>query len=278
MGFVGNACIQGFETLVTSYKLKSVNSFDIDLSKNPTHTDLASFVKNSDIIFVCVPSPMRLSDGHCDTSIVEKVVGQIAELSKNKVVVIKSTVPPGTTDSLAEKFNIRLVFNPEFLTEANWLQDFMTQERVVLGGPITETDLLTDLYASLVPDSAILLMTPKEAELVKYASNCFLATKVAYFNELWQICQASGADYENVRRAVAFDSRIGKSHTKVPGPDGHFGFGGTCFPKDLSAFIHYTVEHTDVAPDILVAVWNKNLDVRPEADWETMYGRAVSTE
>jgi UDPglucose 6-dehydrogenase len=114
----------------------------------------------------------------------------------------------------------------------------------------------------------------KSAEMVKYVANCFLATKVSFANEIYQICKAIGVDYNGVIETAMLDNRLGTSHWKVPGPDGHFGFGLTCFPKDLNALIKLA-ELNGVDPKVMKAVWEKNLEVRPERDWELMKGRAV---
>ena len=115
--------------------------------------------------------------------------------------------------------------------------------------------------------------------MVKYFINCFLATKVSFSNEIYQICEESGLDFNKVVEYALYDQRIGKSHFSVPGPDGSFGFGGHCFPKDLNA-IMYMAESCGVDPKVLKSVWDKNNEVRPQSqrDWEGMKGRAVSED
>ena len=117
------------------------------------------------------------------------------------------------------------------------------------------------------------------AETVKYFINCFLSVKVSFANEMKQLCDAINIDFDKVVEYALYDNRIGKSHLSVPGPDGSLGFGGHCFPKDLNAMIHMSAENR-VIPTMLKATWNKNLEVRPEAerDWEKMIGRAISNE
>ena len=113
--------------------------------------------------------------------------------------------------------------------------------------------------------------------MVKYFTNTFLATKVSFANEMYQICGRLGIDYDTVVEYSTYDERLGKSHWAVPGPDGHYGFGGSCFPKDINALIHLGLE-LDMTPEVLMAAWETNLEVRPEEDWKELKGRAVVDE
>jgi UDPglucose 6-dehydrogenase len=221
--------------------------------------------------------------GKCDTSLVEDTVLSINSWCEEnphspKVVVIKSTVPPGTTQNLQEKTGdyCNVVFNPEFLTEANHIEDFKNQKRIILGGDNCKESLLQvkRLYMKQFPTVPYVLCGSLEAELTKYFCNCYLATKVSFANEMKQLCESLGADYERVVESAVYDSRIGTSHLAVPGPDGKRGFGGSCFPKDINALI-YTMKEQNVDPGLLEAVWKKNLKFRPEKDWEKLKGRAV---
>jgi UDPglucose 6-dehydrogenase len=115
----------------------------------------------------------------------------------------------------------------------------------------------------------------RTAESVKYFTNCFLATKVSFANEFKQICDHIEVDYDKVVEYALYDSRIGRTHFSSPGPDGKPGFGGSCFPKDLNALIHFA-KQLEVKPTVLESVWQKNLEVRPEKDWEQLQGRAVT--
>ena len=113
--------------------------------------------------------------------------------------------------------------------------------------------------------------------MVKYFTNCFLATKVSFSNEIREICEKINVDYDKVVEYGLYDQRIGKTHFSSPGPDGKFGFGGSCFPKDINALISFA-QSAGMNPTVLRSVWNKNLEVRPERDWEQLKGRAVSEE
>ena len=234
------------------------------------------------IIFVCVPTPMK-KDGSCDTSIVEAVVKDINDMvvSRNvsdRVVVVKSTVAPGTTERLNKICqNIQVVFNPEFLTESNYIEDFRNQNRIILGGPRPGITKVKRFYSKIFPKTTIVKTGSTIAEMVKYMTNTFLATKVSFANEMFQICDKLNIDYDKVVEYSTYDERLGKSHWAVPGPDGHLGFGGSCFPKDLNALIHLA-RNLDTSLNTIGGAWDTNLDVRPEEDWKELKGRAVVDE
>jgi UDPglucose 6-dehydrogenase len=236
----------------------------------------------SNVFFVCLPTPMR-EDGSCDLSIVEGVLDELASVPGDRIAVVKSTVPPGTTKHWNEKYiesGLSVVFNPEFLREATALDDMRNQDRIILGGPKKAVNKVRDLYQSAFPDVDIHKTSSTNAELVKYTINTFLATKVSFANEISQICekldhQKLDVDYDRVIELATLDKRLGTSHWKVPGPDGKLGFGLSCFPKDINSLIT-VAKKLNVKPTVLSAAWEKNLEVRPGKDWELLIGRAVS--
>ena len=250
----------------------------------------------SGVFFVCLPTPM-FEDGEADLSIVEGVLAELAEakgasaLGWERIAVVKSTVPPGTVERWNEKFRgtgLHVVFNPEFLTEANALNDMRNQDRIILGGPRPWINTVKMLFQTAFPGVPIVKTSSTTAEMVKYTINTFLATKVAFANEIAQITEALDAaglnvDYDKVVEYAKLDKRLGNSHWAVPGPvpthDGRYvrGFGGHCFPKDLNA-LAFVAKKLGVDPKVLSGVWAKNLEVRgPEdRDWEHMQGRATS--
>ena len=274
-GYVGSAVKEVFS------KHYDVETYDLDKDKCSVDY-LEDIVELSNIIFVCVPTPMK-KDGSCDTSIVEAVVKDINDMvvSRNvsgRIVAIKSTIPPGTTNRLNKECkNISVIFNPEFLTEANFIDDFKNQNRIIIGGERPSTTKLRQVYSLVFPNTPIIKTGSKTAEMVKYFTNTFLATKVSFANEMYQICEGLGIDYDKVVEYSTYDERLGKSHWAVPGPDGKLGFGGSCFPKDINALIHLAGQ-LDLCPDVLLGVWEKNLEVRPEEDWKELKGRAVTDE
>lgn len=290
-GFVGNAFREGMKD-----KFR-VETYDKYLADRSTCENLKELVNSSDVLFVSVPTPMRRS-GECDLSIVESVLEEIHEYvhacsgMKRKEVVIRSTVPPGSSDAWHKKFGQKLevIFNPEFLTEVNAVADFANQTRVVLG--VTGATLHTqkklkaqEIYEEAFPGVPILVLPASEAELVKYTTNVFLATKVSLANELYQICEAVGADYDRMIEVAKHDDRLGNSHWMVPGPPQvhdpvrRLGYGGSCLPKDINA-LTFVAKTLGVNPIILEAAWRKNLEVRSGAarDWEKLTGRAISDE
>ena len=213
-------------------------------------------------------------DGTCYTGIVEEVIREINETANDHIVVIKSTVPPGTTDRFNHEFsNVTVIFNPEFLTEENFLDDFKNQNRIILGGSRKGTNKLRQIYSKVFPKATIVKTGDKHAEMVKYFTNCFLATKVSFANEMYNICEQLDLDYDKIVEYATYDERLGKSHWAVPGPDGDFGFGGHCLPKDLSAIVN-----TFNTYGLLEAVEEVNDQVREDRDWEHMVGRAVLEE
>ncbi|MGV0715391.1 UDP-glucose/GDP-mannose dehydrogenase family protein [Mycolicibacterium sp. XJ662] len=196
-------------------------------------TDYAELA-DRDVVFVCVPTPSRF-DGSADLSAVEAAVAELAALlPSTAVLVLKSTVPVGTTRWLARRLEptgIEVVSNPEFLRESHAVYDFRHPDRVVIGADDdTAAESVADVYGASAP---ILRMSPESAELAKYASNAFLAVKISYANSLARLCAGVGADIGDVTRCMGADVRIGQ-HFLQPGP----GWGGSCLPKDTAALLH----------------------------------------
>lgn len=245
----------------------------------------------SGVYFVCVPTPMY-EDGSADLSIVEGVLKELAAIpitgttgsgAQHRVAVVKSTVPPGSTERWNKEFEgtgLRVVFCPEFLTEANALDDMRNQTRIVLGGPRPHINKVKQVFQTAFPKVPIIKTSSTTAEMVKYTTNCFLATKVAFANEIAQVCEALDKtgldiDFDKVVEYAKYDTRLGDSHWAVPGPDGHKGYGGHCLPKDLNSLM-FLAKELGVDPKVMTSVWVKNLEVRECRDWEAMLGRAVS--
>tara|TARA_B100000427_G_scaffold68497_1_gene54877 strand:+ start:17000 stop:17845 length:846 start_codon:yes stop_codon:yes gene_type:complete len=269
-GYVGSAIKIGFQK-----KYKKLNTFDKYKDSSSTVSSLEELTKSSNIIFICLPTPMK-ENGECDTGIVEKEIIKIDQYSnESKIIVIKSTIPPGTTKKIdAKNKNIDIVFNPEFLTEKNFIEDFKKQNRIVLGGNEKSVQVIEKIYKTIFPSTTIIKTDATTAEMIKYLTNTFLATKVSFANEIKMICDKIDVDYDKVVEYSLYDKRLGNSHWSVPGPDGKLGFGGSCFPKDINALIYFAKEK-GLDLDLLQSVWETNLKVRPEKDWEDLKGRAV---
>lgn len=219
-GFVGGAIARGFS--LTS----DVRIFDKD-PKRAIHT--FGQTCQQDYVFLCLPTPMvRVDGGEADLSILRLVCKQIKEAGHDPLVIIKSTIPIGTTDQLCEQFGLRIIHNPEFLTARNADIDFLTPARTILGGTKELTSQVATIFADRFPGNNILEMTARESEAVKYIANCFFAVKVLYFNEVFLGLNSFGLDWKKVMAGVLSDGRIGISHCDVPGHDGKHGFSGAC--------------------------------------------------
>ena len=265
-GFVGNAVYQKFKNFY--------NVFTFDLVESLCNSTIEEIKKICNVIFICVPTPMN-KDGSCNIEIVESVISELKNLDK-RIIVIKSTIPPGTTQKMNDRFKKnQIVFNPEFLTERNAVNDYNNQKRIILGGPRPATTILKNIFSKVFPSSHIIKTGSTHAEMIKYFTNSFLAMKVSFANEIYDLCQKLNLDYDKVVEYALADDRIGNSHLNVPGPDGDFGFGGHCFPKDLAALIKLTEENGSLN-NVLKSVNKTNQVVRQNKDWEKMKGRAVN--
>jgi nucleotide sugar dehydrogenase len=247
--------------------------YDIDPSKcYPEGTTLKD-LQGCDLIFICLPTPMNQETGECYTGLIEKCLTQVREtLGEDVDIVIRSTVPVG----FSKKH--RCHFMPEFLTEKNWEQDTLTCKEWFIGVDDNSNNVINKFYHlfdSSFPGVVLSIVNTSTAESIKYFRNCFLSVKVSFCNEFENFCKAKGVDYDIVRGYSTNDSRIGSSHSMVPGHDGRRGYGGTCFPKDMAS-LEYQMKETGVESIIIKAANDRNnrLD-RHEKDWSQDKGRAV---
>jgi UDPglucose 6-dehydrogenase len=225
-------------------------------------SEYSAIIGDADLIFIAVGTPTRHGDGHADLTYVYQAAKDIAPyLSGYTVIVDKSTVPVGTARNvkriIAEtnpQADFDVASNPEFLREGAAISDFMRPDRVVIGVENERAgNLLKQLYRPLnLIETPILLTTLETAELIKYASNAFLATKISFINEISALCEAAGADVHAVSKGMGLDGRIGRKFLH-PGP----GFGGSCFPKDTRALVRIAHEH-GVSSQIVEAVIEVN--------------------
>lgn len=270
-GFVGGAVANGF---------KHRNPLVYDVVPSRSNCSLNQALK-AEYIFICLPTPMtHVEGGRANLSILYSFFESIKELPLKGTFIIKSTVPVGTTKALSEKYSdFRFVHNPEFLTAANANHDFINADRTVLGGSVQDVDKVATLYETDFPNIPIVRMDSNESELVKYAANCFLALKVMFFNEIKLLTEDINVNYQKVIDGVSADVRIGRSHTRVPGPDGDYGFGGTCFPKDINAFINVIKDlNGNAKSDIFEAVWKRNKEIRKDWDWANSKSAVLKEE
>ena len=233
-GFVGKATDFGFDT-------EHVIKYIVDPNYGSTVESMFKTI-TPDAVFIAVPTPMG-ADGTIDSRIIESVFTDLAKSGKNPIAVIKSTITPEVIQKL-EKIYPRIVYNPEFLTERNANMDFIHADFLVLGGrDINDVNEIERMYVqySQCDECPVFKVDLEAASMVKYTLNCFMATKVLFFNQIADIYNASGTrtpwnEFLDIMKA---DARMGKSHLSVPGPDGRKGFGGACFPKDTAALVRY---------------------------------------
>lgn len=275
-GFLGSSIVFGFSPSVGMENIKIHDKYKKGFDS------LEETANNSNIIFVCLPTPAFKDNGEVDLSALEENLGIINSLvskADNKVIVIKSTIPPGTTKKFSEKYNnLRIVHNPEFLTGSTAKLDFINTHRVILGGQKEDVEFVEKLYRERFGGSVLIFKTESSAsELVKYMNNLFFATKVTFMNMMYDVCQELGLEYNDLRDMFFSDCRIGRSHMNVPGNDKDEsgaqlrGFGNLCFPKDLKSFIFF-MKSKGMDAGLLEAVWDKNLTYRPDKDWEKISG------
>jgi len=270
-GFVGKAVEYGFQGHYKKSAMRCPHKILVydKYEKSENSTSLLGTVNCSDILFICLPTPFDDMAMTMDLSVCENVLAEMAPMiaRKDKIVVIKSTVTPGTTVKWAAQYpDIIFVFNPEFLTEANANLDFVNTDRIVLGVRGTKpAGRMTALYRSCpwFEHTPICMTTLTGAEIVKYHSNITLAIKVSVANVIYDMCVAQGVEYESVQTIVGLDKRIGPSHLGVTEER---GWGGKCFPKDLGAFIGHC-RSVGVDAKLLEELFAYNLRIRKTHDW-----------
>lgn len=283
-GFVGKAMDEFFngKCTVRVYDKKDGNAWQLE-----------SVIDNSEVIFICVNTPMK-ADGSCHTGFVTEVIRDIhSRVMKTHrdpsslVLVIKSTVKPGYTKEVQQAFApLRVCFSPEFLTEKNSVQDMKETNRIIVGGEKSDALIVCKYFADADPEplkSIAMHIDPQRvivqcdsttAELVKLYANGMLAAKVMFSNEIYQICKSMTVSYDDVRSLACLDERIGSGHTQVPGPDGDLGFGGHCFPKDVNSLKALCAE-LGIQEKMITAILERNDSLRTNKNWLEMKGRAV---
>lgn len=225
LGFVGNA----IASIYSGFDLKIR---DPQKGYNSTWEE----IKECEGIFVCVPSP-SLPDGSCDGSILEDVLSNLRDYQG--VIISKVTATPDIYERLQKEYN-NLVYVPEFLTAANAIDDYRKENWAVIGGRVLAYQREAERIIKYAKkDISISYCSIGEASLYKYIVNSFLATKVVFMNEMNELVEKNEYDWNHIKAMMLYDNRIGPSHTSVPGPDGQYGFGGMCFPKDTSAILKY---------------------------------------
>ena len=285
IGIIGNGFV-GKATKLLFHNAKAL-VYDVkDELCEPRGLTLEHMLDQCLVVFICVPTPMG-KDGECCLTYVDSVYKSLLKAGvkqKGNIVVLRSTVPPGTSNKYG------FCFMPEYLTEANWRDDVVSTTEVFLGlskdimsnrAIYNEvTSMFEDMFVHYDRQRKLIVGDPLTYELQKTFCNAFLATKVGFCNEFKNYCDTlnpelpKGEVYSNVVNSLRHDSRLGNSHFSVPGPDGQFGFGGTCFPKDIHS-LEYQMKLAFVASPIVSAVITRNETIdRPNKDWLKDKGRA----
>lgn len=267
-GFVGKAVEYAFTNPHTDF-YRADPIFGTDVDSLITHF---RGLKQSQVTFVCLPSPSHPSGRVDDATIIDTVVKLLIHTAGG--VILKSTVPPSTIKAILEaipkqdgayqQMVARFVYNPEFLQEADPYRGMVEPEFVLIGGTPDGIQAVREIYAdySSVRCDNWFMSNPFEAALIKYAINAYLATQVTFFNELYNIVDGVGLNFNRITGIMCADSRVNSSHSRVPGPDNKKGFGGACLPKDLSALIHEFPESTK----LLQTVQKINNETRSQYD------------
>ena len=265
-GFLGRAFVHGFSLHAN---IKIYDKYD------NTYDSLEDTVNSSKFIMVGVPTPM-CEDGSQDISNIKDAVKDIVSVAKErKIIVLRSTIIPGTTRNYAEKYpGHDFLFHPEFLTERSAKLDFINAARIIIGHQEDNNEAaknLEDLYRFRFSHIPIYLTTWEAAEVVKYMCNSFFAVKISFLNEIYDVAKHIGVSYNDLKNMFLADSRIGNSHTDVPGHDDLRGYGGKCFPKDIQAFIKWA-ESEDLKLDMCAVADKVNERVRIVKDWFDIKG------
>ncbi|KKK98457.1 hypothetical protein LCGC14_2642560 [marine sediment metagenome] len=275
-GFLGSSICFGFSSCIEESDIKIYDKYKKGFNS------FEDTVLGSNIIFICLPTPAFKDNGEIDLRAITENLDNIHDLvdeDNDKIIVIKSTVPPGTTDMFAEKYpKLRFIMNPEFLTGNRAKLDFLASYRVILGGPKSDIEVVESLYRKRFGNSVLIFKTNrKSAELTKYSCNLFFFCKLIFLNTIFDTCDKLGLEYDEIRDMLFADARCGRSHMQVPGNDidenGNKlrGVGNLCFPKDMKSFIFFA-KSLGLDPKMLEAAWEQNLDYRPDKDWEKIPG------
>lgn len=234
LGFVGSAMLKSFK--INNVKTKGYDKF----KESDTFEDCLQ----SDIMFLALPTIYDEETKSYDKEPIYETCSKLVANDYKGIVVIKSTVEPETTSNLSKKYDLKFVHNPEFLTAATAFEDFHNQKHIVLGknNKVTKKDVtkLKKFYKSVYPQASISICSSTESESMKIFVNCFYATKVQFFNELYLLCEKlDDTDYNTVKKLMLKNKWINPMHTIVPGPDGKLSYGGYCFPKDTNALLEF---------------------------------------
>lgn len=220
-------------------------------------------LRNTDLVFLALPTPFSKEHQKYDLSALHDVLGRLNEFSYQGLVVIKSTVTPGTLRELSKEYpSLTLLHNPEFLSAQTAVHDFEQQKHIVIGADhIKEAHQLRSFYQTYWQTADYSICTWEESELMKISCNAFYAVKIQFLNEIYQLARASNCSYEKVIAMMLRNGWIAPQHTQVPGPDGKLSYGGMCFPKDTQALLQCMIQK-DVPHGVLEATITERNQMR----------------
>lgn len=263
LGFVGSAMAKSFE--MKGYRIGD-NLIVYDKYKDGGIGNFEDLLK-TDILFLALPTPYNETKRCYELDPLITTVNLLKEHKYQGAVVIKSTIEPLTTEMLSSDNDLNLIHNPEFLTARTAFEDFHHQQHIVLGKSrgCGESSLqqVTSFYKMMYPDAELSLVSSTESESMKIFANCFYATKVQFFNELYLFSQSLGANYDTIKNLMLKNGWINPMHTNVPGPDGKLSYGGLCFPKDTNALL-CQMEKLDTPHKVLKAVIEERNEMRTD--------------
>jgi nucleotide sugar dehydrogenase len=265
LGFVGGAMYKSFQNKGMGLG-KYLFGYDKYNSKGNMSFDDCS---SCDILFLALPTVYHKEQGQYDKGPIYEICDKLQKDNYKGVVVIKSTIEPGTTDALNGKYDLQFIHNPEFLTARTAYEDFHNQKHVVLGkakkcGSLTLFGV-KNFYETLYIDVDVSLCSCLESESMKSFVNCFYAAKVQFFTELFVLCDGNGCDFNKVKNMMLKNGWINNMHTNIPGPDGQISYGGMCFPKDTNALNEY-MKRLKSPNKVLNAVIEERNEMRDDHD------------
>ena len=257
LGFVGSAIKKSFE-------LKDINVSGYDKYKDGGIGNIEDIFQ-SDIVFLCLPTPFNDEICSYDITAIKETCDILKKNNYLGLVVIKSTVEPNTSTNLSKDYGLKIIHNPEFLTEVTAFEDFHNQKHIVLGKGLNvsdnELDKLSKFYSEYYPDAEISLSSSDESECMKLFVNSFYAAKIQFFNELYLLSDKIGCNYNIVKELMLKNNWINPMHTKVPGRNDELSYGGNCFPKDTNALLQFMKKHNS-KHEVLEAVINERNSMR----------------
>ena len=261
LGFVGGAMYE-------SFKMLGVNVIGYDKYKNGGIGKMEDLL-GCDILFSALPTVYSGELKEYNKKPMEEICEYLMLKNYSGLLVIKSTVEPGTCEEFSERYGLKILHNPEFLTARTAFNDFHNQKHVVIGKTDKvmekEMDKIVDFYRKYYKEVKISLCSSKESESMKIFCNCFYAVKVQFFNELYLMCQSCGMSYNKIREMMLMNGWINPMHTEVPGPDGKMSYGGLCFPKDTNA-LNEMMMKLGVPNGVLKAVIEERNEMRGDKD------------